>query len=253
MTVRNDGALDVSAISPLGHDEAQDLFISEVGRTMDLLRMLTPEEWDMQTDCPDWDVRRMYLHVLGAHESGASIRELMHQMWASWRHRRAHGGPPHAALSHVQVAEREQFTPGELTSRFEKAGLDAARSRRRMPATMRAIRINADPDYEKWSLGYLNDTIYLRDLWMHRIDATRATGRPMTITSEHDGRIVADIVAEWTRRHGQAATLELTGPAGGGYVSRGGAEPLSLDAIEYCRILAGRRRAEGLLTTSVPF
>ena len=253
MTVRNEGAIEAAAISPLGHDEAQDLFVAEVGRTTELLRTLSPDDWRSQTDCPAWDVRQMYLHVLGAHESGASTRELVHQLWASSRYRRAHGGPPHAALSYVQVAERESLTPADLTSRFEKAGLAAARSRRRMLAPIRAIRMNADPDYEKWSLGYLNDTIYLRDLWMHRVDATRATNRPMILTPEHDGRIVADIVAEWTRRHDKPTTLELTSQAGGTYVSHGGGERVTLDAVEYCRILAGRAPAQGLMTTQVPF
>lgn len=253
MTIQHEGDLDVSTIRPLGHDEAQDRFVAEVGRTMELLRSLTPDEWGMQTDCPAWDVRQMYLHVLGAHESGASTRELVHQLRASSRHRRVHAGPPHAALSYIQVAERAQVTPAELIPRFEKAGLAASRSRRRMPAPLRAIRMNADPDYEKWSLGYVNDTIYLRDLWMHRVDATRATGRTMVITREHDGRIVADIVAEWARRHGERVTLDLSGPAGGTYLGRGGGDLLSLDAVEFCRILAGRGAAEGLLATKVPF
>ena len=253
MTVRNEGTLEVSTIPPLGHDEAQDLFIVEVERTMNLIRTLAPEDWGMQTDCPAWDVRRMYLHVLGAHESGASMRQLTHQMWAGSRYRRVHGGPPHAALSHIQVAEREHLSPDEIVSRFEKAGLSAARSRRRMPAPVRAIRMNADPDYEKWSMGYLIDTIYLRDLWMHRVDATRATGRPMALTPKHDGRIVADIVAEWMRRHGQPATLELTGPAGGTYIGGSGGDRVTVDAVEFCRILSGRAQAEGLLATSVPF
>lgn len=253
MTVRNEGALDAGTIPPLGHNEAQDLFVVEVGRTMDLLRALSPDEWEMQTDCPAWDVRRMYLHVLGAHESGASMRELTHQMWAGTHYRRANGGPPHAALSHVQVADREHLSPAELTGRFENAGLSAARSRRRMPAPIRAIRMNADPDYEKWSMGYLNDTIYLRDLWMHRVDATRATGRPMVMTPEHDGRIVADVTAEWMRRHGKPVTLQLTGPAGWSFVSRGGGDWVTADAVQFCRILSGRASGEGLLATAVPF
>jgi hypothetical protein len=92
---------------------------------------------------------------------------------------------------------------------------------------------------------------------MHRVDAARATGRELELTADHDGRIVEDVVAAWARRHGQPFTLTLTGPAGGTYTSRGrddteeGVE-LELDAIEFCRILAGRAEAQGLLTTIVP-
>lgn len=253
MTDLNTRARDVADIAPLGHDEAQDLFAVEVRRTTDLLRELSPHDWQQQTDCPAWDVRRMYLHVLGAHESGASVRELVHQLRAGSRYRRAHGGPPHAALSAVQVQERELVPASELPARLEQSGLAAARSRRRMPALMRAVRFNADPDYERWSLGYLNDTIYLRDLWMHRVDATRATGRAMHLTPEHDGRIIEDIVAEWARRHGQPMSLTLTGSAGGAFTCAGGAAPMTLDAIAFARILAGRGHGEGLLATPVPF
>jgi hypothetical protein len=112
------------------------------------------------------------------------------------------------------------------------------------------------PVHERWKLGYLIDTIYLRDLWMHRIDAARAAGQPPDLTADHDGRIVADITAEWARRHGQPFLLDLTGPAGGSYARDPGtpnAERLSLDAVEFCRTLAGRAPAAGLLTTIVPF
>ncbi len=64
-------------------------------------------------------------------------------------------------------------------------------------------------------MGYLLDVILTRDPWMHRVDIARATGRDLVLTPEHDGRIVADVVAEWARRHGQPFTLTLTGPAGG--------------------------------------
>jgi hypothetical protein len=98
--------------------------------------------------------------------------------------------------------------------------------------------------------------MYLRDLWMHCVDAARATERPVELTADHDGRIVSDLVAEWAHRHGQPFVVELTGPAGGTYASQPGrpdAERLSLDAVEFCRTLAGRAPATGLLTTVVPF
>jgi hypothetical protein len=91
---------------------------------------------------------------------------------------------------------------------------------------------------------------------MHRVDAAHALGRPLGLTADHDGRIIADVVAEWARRHGQPFVLELTGPAGGTYThrpDRPDAEHLSLDAVEFCRTLAGRALRAGLLATVVPF
>jgi hypothetical protein len=40
-------------------------------------------------------------------------------------------------------------------------------------------------------LGYLTDLISTRDMWMHRLDICRATGREMVLTSRHNGRITA--------------------------------------------------------------
>ena len=123
-----------------------------------------------------------------------------------------------------------------------------------MPRAVRGIRMGVDgPVVEKWSLGYLNDTIYLRDLWMHRVDACRATGAPLELDADHDGRIVADVVAEWARRHGRPFELTLTGPAGGRYRCGTGGEVLEVDAVELCRTLAGRSAGDGLLATIVPF
>jgi hypothetical protein len=62
-------------------------------------------------------------------------------------------------------------------------------------------------------------TIYLRDLWMHRIDANRALSLLPELSADHDGRIVADIVVEWARRHGKPFILHLAGPAGGTYAT----------------------------------
>ena len=88
---------------------------------------------------------------------------------------------------------------------------------------------------------------------MHRVDVARATGREMELTAEHDGRIVADVVAEWARRHGMPFILTLTGPAGGTYVSGDNSEHITIDAIEFCRTLSGRATGAGLLTHVVPF
>jgi hypothetical protein len=83
-------------------------------------------------------------------------------------------------------------------------------------------------------------------------DPPRILGDP----PQPDGRIVADVVAEWARRHGKPFTLALTGPASGTYAHHPDlpeAEHLSLDAVDFCRTLAGRGHPAGLLTTIVPF
>ena len=106
---------------------------------------------------------------------------------------------------------------------------------------------------ETWRMSYLLDVILTRDPWMHRVDISRATSRPLVLTPEHDGRIVADVAAEWARRHGRPFRLELTGPAGGTFVNGDGGEDIRLDAVEFSRILSGRAAGTGLLTQEVPF
>ena len=107
---------------------------------------------------------------------------------------------------------------------------------------------------ETWRMAYLFDVVLTRDPWMHRVDIARATGRELELTPGHDGRIVADVVGEWARRHGRPCTLVLTGPAGGSFVAGDGAgEHHELDAVEFCRIISGRASGAGLLTQEVPF
>lgn len=75
----------------------------------------------------------------------------------------------------------------------------------------------------------------------------------MTLTADHDGVLVADVVAEWAGRHGRAYRLTLTGPAGGFWSQGADGESLDLDAVEFCRVVSGRGAADGLLSTHVPF
>lgn len=247
-------ATDVAASTPLGHREAMRLQAAELDSDLAMLRTLDADQWATQTNCPDWDVRRMWLHVLGACEAGASMRENMHQMLAARKRRRELGVALEAGLSGVQVAERDDLSPDELLQRLEAIAPKTVKGRSRTPRPMRAVKIAIDaPVVEKWALGYLIDTIYLRDAWMHRVDTTSATGAELVLTPDHDGRIVADVVAEWARRHGQPFTLELTGPAGGVFTAGAGGEPTTLDAVEFCSLLAGRGEPTGLFTTIVPF
>ena len=174
------------------------LLESELRLTVDLLSQLGPAEWTAQTACPDWDVRRMYLHVLGACEGSASVREGLRQLRAASKRRRVSGGPLEANLSAVQVAERESVDAVQLVEALRKIAPKTVKARKRLPGLIRRFaKVSVDgPVVEKWTIGYLVDTIYLRDLWMHRLDATDATGRSPAFSAEHDGRIIADAVDE---------------------------------------------------------
>jgi uncharacterized protein (TIGR03083 family) len=250
--------IEISTIEPLTHHVAMRLQAEELELTLASLRSLDDAAWSAATDCPDWDIRAMYQHVLGACESGAYLRENIHQLRRARSHRKQWGGPLEAALSAVQVRERIDLSPVQIVERLTDIAPKAVRGRKRTPALVRNhARLAVDgPVFETWKLGYLIDTIYLRDLWMHRVDMSRALNRPLELSAGHDGRIVADVVAEWARRHAKCFVLELSGPAGGTYAHDPGlpaATHISLDAVEFCRTLAGRAPATGLLTTVVPF
>jgi len=247
----------VDAISPIGRSEAATLAAAENDRFVTLAGALDGDDWTQPTDCPAWDVRALAGHVLGAMEGFSSFSRLARMMRAS---KKAAGeGPFIDAMTAFQVRERATLTHQQVLDRLATAGPAQARFRRRFPAPLRRAPMNKEMTGadETWRMGYLVDVILTRDTWMHRVDVTRATGRPMVLTADHDGRIVADIVAEWARRHGQPFSLTLQGPAGGSFTARPkGDEPgeaVTLGATDFCRILSGRAPGTGLLSTEVPF
>jgi hypothetical protein len=70
--------IDVARVPSLTHEEAMRLQAHELDRMLALLRSLDDAAWNAQTDCPAWDVKAMYRHVLGECEAGASMRENIH-------------------------------------------------------------------------------------------------------------------------------------------------------------------------------
>jgi uncharacterized protein (TIGR03083 family) len=238
----------------IDHTTAMRLAATEYDRCTRTFRGLSGEDWTRSTDCPGWDVRAMGAHMLGMLEMAASLREMRRQQKAA----RKRGGDFLGALTAVQVEERAELTTDELVQRFARKAPKAVTARRLTPALIRR-RIMPDEQpigdgaTEPWTFGYLLDVILTRDPWMHRVDICRATGHQLQVTRDHDGVLVADVVAEWAHRHGQAYTLHLTGPAGGHWAAGSGGAEVELDAIEFCRLLSGRGVHEGLLGTRVPF
>lgn len=245
----------VESIPPIGREEAHDLARTEYARFADLLRSLAPDDWTKPTDCPRWDARAVAGHSAGMMATFTGYRTMMRAMNAATREAKRSGTPMIDVLTAKQVEDHAALSTSELIDTIDRVGPKAARWRTTRPAVFRRISMAEEVGGKKetWRMAYLLDVILTRDPWMHRVDIARATGRELTLTPDHDGRIVADVVAEWTRRHGRACTLTLTGPAGGTYTTGGTGEQLELDAVEFCRTLAGRSSGTGLLTQEVPF
>ena len=117
---------------------------------------------------------------------------------------------------------------------------------------MRYLPIPFGPPIGWVPLKYLLDVGYTRDVWAHRIDLSVATGRDMVLTPDHDGRLVADIVAEWASIHGQPFELVLEGPAGGKFSQGIDGERVEIDAVELIRVLSGRQPEVGVLSNPLP-
>jgi|SoiMethySBSTD1v2_1073268.scaffolds.fasta_scaffold419892_1 uncharacterized protein (TIGR03083 family) len=236
---------------------AMRLAADEYTRFADAVASLGADDWTKPTACPAWDVRQLVCHVVGMAEMAAGVRE-------GNRQRRLAGADAARkriafidALTDVQVRERADWDPEQAVRGARDVAPRAARGRRWTPFFVRRRTMPVPQDVngqqERWSIGYLVDTVLTRDTWMHRVDLADATGRSLHLTSDHDGEIVADVVQEWAERHGRPYSLTLSGPAGGSWARGQDAPTIEMDAIEFCREISGRGPAEGLLETQVPF
>jgi uncharacterized protein (TIGR03083 family) len=231
-------AISVTDVAAIDHDEAMSLAATEYDRFAALLETLSADDLRTQTDCTGWTVRDMVRHALGTAEGSASFRENVHQLRAGRKWGKANGRPMVDGIGAVQIAERSEISDSELAGRVRAVFPCALKGRTKLPAPLRKnvrMTIEVPGVTETWRLGYLTDLILTRDLWMHRVDISLATGRDIELTADHDGRIVAEIVAEWARRHGRPFTLQLEGPAGGTFTQGDAGEQLTLGAIVFCR------------------
>ena len=256
----NRTAVSVTDIPAIDHDEAMALAATEYDRFAVVVESLSGDEWAAPTDCTEWTVRDIVLHVLGAAEGNTSSAENEHQQRAAREWAEANGRSFVDGLCAVQIADRSGLANADLPARVRRVFPDALNGRTNLAAAVRenvTIDVEIPGISETWKLGHLTDLILTRDVWMHRVDISCATGHDVELTADHDGRLVADVVAEWARRHGRPFTLELGGPAGGTFVqgapSDRGGEDNAVDAVEFCRIVSGRAPGAGLLTQEVAF
>ena len=241
----------VQDVPPIGRAEATQLARVEYERFLALLRALEPDDWSLPTDCTRWTVKDVAAHIVGETEAFASVREFAHQWRLGPGVRREIGAHELIdGVNEVQVRDRRTHPPARLIDTMAARAEPAVRLRQRLPRPLRAVPVTF-PVVGKRSVGYLVDLVITRDVWMHRVDITRATGAELVLTPEHDGRLVADMVSDWASTHADPFVLELTGPAGGTFV-RGDVPATRIDAIEFLRIVSGRGTGDGVLRRPLP-
>lgn len=251
---RDAPSLDAGAIPRIAHREAMVLAATEYRRALALFLALEPADYARPTDCEKWDVRCVVLHLLGTAEANASLPEQIRQMRRGSILKTAVDSPYWwDGANEFQIRKHDRLRNDEIAAAFKAVAPKALAARRDLPAPIRALPLLKLPEpFGRKPLDYLTDAGFTRDLWMHRVDIARATGRPLVLSADHDGRLIADIVAEWATLYGEPFDLELTGEAGGRFHFGTAGVHVRLDAVEFCRILSGRAEGAGVLANPLP-
>jgi len=247
-------ACDVTTIPRIKHKEAMQIAAEENRKFGDLLNALDSADWAKQTDCVRWVARDLAAHVIGSAAGQASPREFVRQVRTGRPIVQEIGAQYWwDGMNELQVRERADLTTDQLISEWGSASVKALRSRTRLPRPIAHLPLlNLPAPVGRQAVSYLFDVGFTRDVWMHRVDLARAVGKRLDVDAAHDGRLVADIVAEWAGTHNEPFDLELEGPAGGSYRAGTDGEHVRIDAIEFCRILAERAPGEGILRHPLP-
>jgi len=243
----------ITDITRISRDEARVLALAEFDKFAALAADLRPDEWTANTQCVGWDVRKTLHHVLGSADAQASPRVFLHQL--------RHGLPLNKVidshhwvdgLNELQIRERADLRDAEVIAQLEAVGARATKGRFGTPLPLRYTPVPFGEPIGWKPVNYLLEVGFTRDVWAHRIDVHTAIGRPMALEAAHDGRLVADIVAEWSQLHGQPFTLHLEGVAGGTFSQGTGGEHVEMDALDFIRTLCGRLPGVGVMRHQLP-
>lgn len=249
-------SLRASAIARLSREEVVPLAREELTRFLSLLETLAPADWDKPTDCALWTVKDIVAHQASHVLALTRYREFLDQFNPlNFRDYTRKGMNSLDAANQRQVDQRAHWTPAQLIAEMRDNGEASFVGRQRFPALLRWLRIQPPGYAGLISVGELIDNIFTRDMWMHRLDICRTTGREMALTADHDGRITALVVRDLDRHlalklGGRALVYRLTGKAGGEWVLGGNdaaAADVSLDVATFHRLASGRISGQQVL------
>jgi uncharacterized protein (TIGR03083 family) len=241
------------AIPPLNHHEAVSIAKLEFERFLALVTSFSDDDWEKPTACTLWNVRQVVAHVTGACASYAHWSEFKRQGNSKvQRQYRARGLSFLDSMNQIQVDDRASSTPAVLINELRIVGPRSIATRARIPALLRALRVPVTALGGIVPIGYLTDLIYTRDMWMHRLDLCRATGREMVLTPEHDGRVVALVVRDLGKKltaklRTTSVAYHLSGDIGGIWLLGPKSSPaatIHLNVLDFNLLASGRLTPE---------
>ncbi|MBI4901659.1 MAG: maleylpyruvate isomerase family mycothiol-dependent enzyme [Actinobacteria bacterium] len=201
------------------------------------------DDWRRPTDCTGWTVRDMVAHLAGAAECSASKAGMARHYGYAWRTSIGTSATFVDQLCASQIRSRTQLSVGQVAEDLRRWAREAPAKVEGWPRLLRRLRLPAWTGLARGAtLGYFLDVITIRDVWMHRVDLSRALGAPRDVTeaeAETVSQVTRDLDAAWA---GAAVDLTLTG-RGGGTWRVGAGEPVAHvteDAVAYLRLLSGR-------------
>ncbi|ONI72000.1 hypothetical protein BWI15_18055 [Kribbella sp. ALI-6-A] len=218
---------------------------AEIAAWRDLMPTLTGDDWQRRTVCDAWDVADVVGHLCGQAE------DVIRPWSFPRRYRKARRVYPGVvrldAHMMVQADEHRGTPPDVLRERFDRLWTKATRTISRNPALLRRMTMSIEgiPGFESIDLGYVQDILLARDLWMHRDDVCQALDRPFD-AGPYAEELIAQVIRDlmdgpfWGSR--PAVIVELSGQGGGVY-QLGIGDPVATvrtDAVSYMRTVSGR-------------
>lgn len=245
---------DASGIQPLSRGRYAGLARAELAAFLALLDQLEGADWEKPTACTLWSVRDLVAHQAGHAQMGSGLAGFIAQANPRLtRPYRKRGMSTLDALNQAQVDRRRDLPIEQVIAELRDGTARSIVSRGRMTWPARRVPVPVPP-VGLMPVGTLFDRIMPRDMWIHRLDIADATGKPFAQTVEHDGVMVAQVVADAARHVGKKAptlgvTLRLAGPAGGAFRLTNGTErvELAMDVPDFMRRTSDRLTVDAAL------
>jgi uncharacterized protein (TIGR03083 family) len=229
---------------PLGPIDAAPLIEVVEGHLLELLRGLTPEDWDKRTAVPGWTVRDVVCHLLDT-----ELRKL-----SMARDRHAPERPDIRSnedvvafvngLNASGVAFYRRLSSPVLVSLMEAASAESARYHEQLdPFAPAAFAVSWAG--EDRSPNWFDTARELTERWHHQQQIRDAVGRPGIMTRELYGPVVDCFMRALPHHYrsvaaptGSLAVFTVSGDAGGRWYLYRGSEAWALVAREAGRLVS---------------